>query len=59
MDRAVFSKNRDRMLTSDVTQQFFAEVNQQAKRFMSDEYFTVDGTLIQIGVPMDGCWSVG
>jgi IS5 family transposase len=30
-----------------VAQQFFAEVNKQAKRFMSDEHFTVDGTLIQ------------
>jgi hypothetical protein len=30
-----------------VAQQFFAEVNKQAKRFMSDEQFTVDGTLIQ------------
>jgi hypothetical protein len=43
----VFSKNRDRLLTSDVAQQFFAAVNKQAKRFMSDEHFTVDGTLIQ------------
>jgi hypothetical protein len=43
----VFSKNRDRLLTSDVAQQFFAEVNKQAKRFMSDDHFTVDGTLIQ------------
>jgi transposase len=46
-NHAVFSKNRDRLLTSDVAQQFFAEVNKQAKRFMSDEHFTVDGTLIQ------------
>src|ERR1700674_5261937 len=46
-NHAVFSKNRDRLLTSDVAQQFFAEVNQHAKRFMSDEHFTVDGTLIQ------------
>ncbi len=46
-NHAVFSKNRDRLLTSDVAQRFFAEVNQQAKRFMSDEHFTVDGTLIQ------------
>jgi transposase len=46
-NHAVFSKNRDRLLTSEVAQQFFAEVNQQAKRFMSDEHFTVDGTLIQ------------
>ena len=44
---AVFSKNRDRLLSSAVAQQFFSEVNQQAKRFMSDEHFTVDGTLIQ------------
>jgi Transposase DDE domain/Serpin (serine protease inhibitor) len=41
------SKNRDRLLTSDVAQQFFAEVNKHARRFMSDEHFTVDGTLIQ------------
>jgi transposase len=46
-NHAVFSKNRDRLLTSDVAQRFFAEVNRQAKRFMSDEHFTVDGTLIQ------------
>jgi transposase len=46
-NHAVFSKNRDRLLTSEVARQFFAEVNQQAKRFMSDEHFTVDGTLIQ------------
>ena len=44
---AVFSKNRDRPLTSDVAQRFFAEVNKQAKKFMTDEHFTEDGTLIQ------------
>ncbi len=46
-NHAVFSKNRDRLLTSEVAQQFFAEVNRQGKKFMSDEHFTVDGTLIQ------------
>jgi len=46
-EHSVFSKNRDRLLTSDVAQRFFAAVNMQAKRFMSDEHFTVDGTLIQ------------
>ena len=46
-NHAVFSKNRDRLLTSDVAQQFFAVVVEQAKGFMSDEHFTVDGTLIQ------------
>jgi hypothetical protein len=47
VDHAVFSKNRDRLLNSEVAQGFFAEVNQQAIKFMSDEHFTVDSTLIQ------------
>ena len=46
-NHAVFSKNRDRLLNAEVAQRFFAEVNRLAKRFMSDEHFTVDGTLIQ------------
>ncbi len=46
-NHAVFSKNRDRLFTSEVAQQFFAAVNQQAKRFMTDEHFTVNGTHIQ------------
>jgi transposase len=46
-NHAVFSKNRDRLLNSDVAQRFFAEVNRLAARLMSDEHFTVDGTLIQ------------
>jgi transposase len=46
-NHAVFSKNRNRLLTSEVAQRFFAEVNRQARKFMSDEHFTVDGTLIQ------------
>src|SRR6267143_6763397 len=46
-NHAVFSKNRDRLLTSEVAQRFFAEVNERAKPFMSDDHFTVDGTLIQ------------
>ncbi len=46
-NHAVFSKNRDRLLTSEVAQRFFAEVNRRAKRFMSDDHFTVDSTLIQ------------
>ncbi len=53
-NHAVFSKNRDRLLTSDVAQQFFAAVVQQAKGFMSDEHFTVDGTLISsLGVAQE------
>ena len=46
-EHSVFSKNRNRLLTSAVAQRFFAEVNQRAQKFMSDEHFTVDGTLIQ------------
>jgi len=44
----VFSKKtHDRLSTSDVAQQFFAEVNKRAKMFMSDEHFTGDSALIQ------------
>ena len=46
-NHAVFSKNRDRLLNSETLQEFFAAVKVQAKRFMSDDHFTVDGTLIQ------------
>ncbi len=46
-NHAVFSKNRDRLLNAEVAQRFFAEVNRRAKPFMSDDHFTVDGTLIQ------------
>jgi transposase len=46
-NHAVFSKNRDRLLSSEVAQLFFAAVAKQAKRFMSNDHFTVDGTLIQ------------
>jgi hypothetical protein len=49
-NHAVFSKNRERLLTSEMAQQFFADASVQAKGFMSDEHFTVDGTLIQIRV---------
>lgn len=49
-NHAVFSKNRDRLLNADIAQRFFAEVNRQAKKFMSDEHFTVDGTLLQTWV---------
>jgi transposase len=46
-NHAVFSKNRDRLLTSEVAQQFFAGGERAGEAFMSDEHFTVDGTLIQ------------
>jgi len=46
-DYSSFSKNRDRLLVGAVAQSFFAQVNLRAKKFMSDEHFTMDGTLIQ------------
>jgi len=47
LNHAVFSENRDRLLNSEVALWFFTEVNRQTKKFMSDEHFTVDGTLIK------------
>jgi transposase len=47
MDHAVFSKNRDRLLNQEMAQRFFTRVKEQAMGLMSDEHFTVDGTLLQ------------
>jgi transposase len=44
---AVFSKNRDRLLNQDLARVFFDRVLSQAKQHLSDEHFTVDGTLIE------------
>ena len=48
-DATVFSKNRDRMLQSEVARLFFQAVVEQARLMglMSDEHFSVDGTLIE------------
>jgi transposase len=46
-NHAVFSKNRDRLLNQEVAQQFFGRVKACAHGLMSDEHFTVDGTLIE------------
>jgi len=46
-DHAVFSKNRDRLLNQEVAQKFFQRVLVQAQPYLSDEHFTVDGTLIE------------
>ncbi len=43
----MFSKNRERLLNQDVAQAFFSRVLTQAKPHLSDEHFTVDGTLIE------------
>jgi len=48
-DASTFSKNRERLLKHEVGQQFFDEVVAQAqeRKLLSDEHFTVDGTLIE------------
>jgi transposase len=46
-NHAVFSKNRERLLNEEVAEGFFRRVIERAKPFMSDEHFTVDGTLIE------------
>jgi transposase len=50
-DATVFSKNRDRLLAGEVADGFFAAVLSQARAqgLLSDEHFTVDGTLIEAG----------
>jgi transposase len=46
-NHAVFSKNRERLLNQEVAQEFFRRVLAQATPYLSDEHFTVDGTLIE------------
>ena len=48
-DATVFTKNRDRVLGGEVAEVFFEEVLAEARRrgLLSDEHFTVDGTLIE------------
>ena len=43
----VFTKNRERLLTQAVAQRFFQVVVTQAEPWLSDEHFTVDGTLLE------------
>jgi len=48
-DVTVFTKNRDRLLKADVARKFFDLVVDEARGLdlMSDEHFTVDGTLLE------------
>ena len=71
MDHAVwapttFTKNRDRLLDGDIAAAFFEAVLMRAdsERLLSDEHFTVDGTLLEAWAPdcedrgdtSDGAW---
>jgi hypothetical protein len=48
-DATTFSKNREQLLDGDVAERFLAAVTAQKRvaALMSDEHFSVDGTLIQ------------
>jgi transposase len=48
-DPTVFTKNRDRLLRGDIAEAFFEQVVKLARSegLLSDEHFTVDGTLIE------------
>src|SRR5829696_9813350 len=47
-DATTFTKNRQRLLTHEVADEFFAAVVRQAKlrRYLSSDHFSVDGTLL-------------
>jgi transposase len=48
-DHSTFSKNRDRLLEADIVEKFFRRIRDEAQRqgLLSDEHFTIDGTLIE------------
>lgn len=48
-DHSVFSKNRDRLMRCDVDEQLFEAIKKQgyAKKLLSRDHFTVDGTLLE------------
>lgn len=50
----VFSKNRDRLLTTDIARQFLAMIlaDKAVAPLLSDEHFSVDGTLVQAWASM-------
>ena len=50
-DVSTFSKNRDRLLTHEVTQRFLSSLLglPEVKGLLSAEHFSVDGTLLKAG----------
>lgn len=50
----VFTKNRDRLLTSEMSRKFMAAIlaHSEVKPLLSDEHFSVDGTLIKAWASM-------
>src|SRR6202171_6744673 len=60
-DPTVFSKNRDRLLAANVAALFFQRVLDEAKaqHLISDEHFTVDGTLLEAWAGLKSLKKVG
>src|SRR5207248_4101919 len=52
---AVFSHNRERLLNEELAEVFFQRVLGQAEAYLSDEHFTVDGTLIEAWASQKSC----
>lgn len=50
----VFTKNRDRLLDADVAAKFMAQLlaHKEVRKLLSDEHFSVDGTLIEAWASM-------
>ncbi len=53
-DVTVFTKNRDRLLEGDIARRFLAAIlaDPQVKSLLSDEHFSVDGTMIEAWASM-------
>jgi transposase len=53
-DVTVFTKNRERLIAGDIAAQFMAAVlsQERVKRLLSDDHFSVDGTLIEAWASM-------
>src|SRR4030081_1799642 len=60
-DPTVFTKNRDRLLAADVAALVFQQVLDEAKArdLVSDEHFTVDGTLLEAWASLKSFKTVG
>ena len=53
-DHSVFSKNRDRLLTTEIAKEFLAALlaDPKVRRLLSHEHFSVDGTLLKAWASM-------
>jgi transposase len=60
-DPTVYTKNRQRLLEADVAKKFFGLVVEEAQNrdLMSDEHFTVDGTLLEACASLKSFKKVG